>query len=177
MIMEQLVEWRLAGKTEVLGENLPQCHFDHHKSHMTWRWIEPGPPRCEASDGLSMSLNIILTSTPTWYFPSDIPTDYLYVLGVRWSLTTLSAVPLNRNTNEASVLVTTDFRTAMCIRKVGEELLYCYGAWVNEMRGGVDRCSYSDKADGHWMETVPLCASLTTAVTCGDPRKFRSEVR
>jgi hypothetical protein len=33
--VEKLVEWKLAGKTEVLGENLPQRHFVHHKSHMT----------------------------------------------------------------------------------------------------------------------------------------------
>jgi hypothetical protein len=34
MMMENLVEWRLAGETEVLGESLPQRHFVHHKSHM-----------------------------------------------------------------------------------------------------------------------------------------------
>jgi hypothetical protein len=33
MIMENLVEW-LAGETEVLGENLPQLRFVHHKLHM-----------------------------------------------------------------------------------------------------------------------------------------------
>jgi hypothetical protein len=50
MIVEQLVECELAGETEVLGENLPQRQFVHHKSHMTTPGLEPGPPRWEASD-------------------------------------------------------------------------------------------------------------------------------
>jgi hypothetical protein len=35
MIVEQSVECELAGETELLGKNLPQCHFVPHKSHMT----------------------------------------------------------------------------------------------------------------------------------------------
>jgi hypothetical protein len=48
MIVEKQMECRLAGKTEVLGENLTQ--FVHHKSHMTRPGFENGPPRWEASD-------------------------------------------------------------------------------------------------------------------------------
>jgi hypothetical protein len=45
--MEKLVEL-LAGETEVLGENLPQCRIVHHKPHML-PVREPGPPLWEAS--------------------------------------------------------------------------------------------------------------------------------
>jgi hypothetical protein len=45
MMMENFVEWRLARETEVLGENLYQRHFIHHKSYLTRLELEPGPPR------------------------------------------------------------------------------------------------------------------------------------
>jgi hypothetical protein len=45
MSVEQSVEWELSGETEVLGENLPQRHFVHHKSLITWPGLEPGRPQ------------------------------------------------------------------------------------------------------------------------------------
>jgi hypothetical protein len=50
VIVEQLVECDLAGETEVLGENLPQRHFVHHKYHMTRPGLEPKMQRQEAND-------------------------------------------------------------------------------------------------------------------------------
>jgi hypothetical protein len=50
MNVEHLVEWELAGETEVLGDKSLQCHLVHHKSDMAWPGIEPGLPRWEAGD-------------------------------------------------------------------------------------------------------------------------------
>jgi hypothetical protein len=50
MNVEQLIDGILVGETEVFRENLPQCHFVNHKSHMSWPGIEPGPSRWETGD-------------------------------------------------------------------------------------------------------------------------------
>jgi hypothetical protein len=39
VIVEKLVEWRLVGETEVLGENLPQRHFCPSQNPT---WTKPG---------------------------------------------------------------------------------------------------------------------------------------
>jgi hypothetical protein len=56
MSLEQSVV-SLAGESEVLGENLPQSRFTHHKSHMMLPAIEPESP----SNRLSYS-----TAKPGW---------------------------------------------------------------------------------------------------------------
>jgi hypothetical protein len=43
MSVEQAVEC-LAGETEVLGENLHQYRFVHHKFHVIGSGFEPRPP-------------------------------------------------------------------------------------------------------------------------------------
>jgi hypothetical protein len=40
-MVENLVEKRLAGETEVLGENLPQHHFVRYKSHLPDPGLNP----------------------------------------------------------------------------------------------------------------------------------------
>jgi hypothetical protein len=69
----QSVEW-VAGETEVLGENLPQYHFVHHKSHMTWH--NPGSSPGQKSSYISIIIMdhrhwSHLPTFPTQAFPSS----------------------------------------------------------------------------------------------------------
>lgn len=50
--VERLVEW-MARKIKVLGEDLPKCHFIHHKFHMIWPGLIPGQLQWAANDCLS----------------------------------------------------------------------------------------------------------------------------
>jgi hypothetical protein len=49
---------RIDRRTDILGENLSQCQFVHHKSHMTWPVLEHvicGGKRSTISEGKTMS--------------------------------------------------------------------------------------------------------------------------
>jgi hypothetical protein len=54
----------VARKTEVIGENLPQCGFVLQKSHMTWHGLEPWPSRWKpATNRLSYDTKLICHSS------------------------------------------------------------------------------------------------------------------
>jgi hypothetical protein len=41
---------RIGTETDKFGENLPQCNFVHHKSHIAGTVVEPGQPPWKVGD-------------------------------------------------------------------------------------------------------------------------------
>jgi hypothetical protein len=91
VIVEQLVEWRLAGETEVLGENLPQRHLVHHKSHL------PDPGSNPGSRGGKPATNR-LSYGAAFVFPSVPKHSRVDSLG-RWSARRKTATYTKNNIN------------------------------------------------------------------------------
>jgi hypothetical protein len=81
MMMENLVEWKLAGETEVFGENLPQCHFVHHKSHLTRPGSNPGRRgRKPATNRLSYgAAPRFISASSTLMLSPDIPIIFVCI--------------------------------------------------------------------------------------------------
>jgi hypothetical protein len=51
--MEQFVERELAMETEILGENISECHLSATKTHTICSGIEPGAKHWETDNCLS----------------------------------------------------------------------------------------------------------------------------
>jgi hypothetical protein len=75
----------LAGETEVLGENLPQCRFAHNKPYML-PGSGPGPPRWEFEAKLLMIVLINLTLTISAFSLNGINQLDFLVFPIRYKL-------------------------------------------------------------------------------------------
>jgi hypothetical protein len=95
MMMEKLVEWWLAGETEVLWENLAQCYFVHHKPHMFCPDANPGrrgrkPATNRLSYGAAKSLLWFSLSVMLLWIWIEVMELFNLLSALSWSATNLS---------------------------------------------------------------------------------------
>jgi hypothetical protein len=97
MVMEKSVEW-LAGENEVLGENLPQCRFVHHKPTCC-PYANPSrhggkPASNRLSYGTAMSREICCDNVKRCvYFEITVPWDQQVYL-CKWNLQNIHTYPI-----------------------------------------------------------------------------------
>jgi hypothetical protein len=85
----------VAGETEVLGENLPQCYSIQHISHMTWPGIEP---RVAAG---AMGLFVLISANLSWRLQWELRLNagcYPSSNETRWMLGTWGVPGMDRVT-------------------------------------------------------------------------------
>jgi hypothetical protein len=117
VMMENLVELRLARETEILWENLP-----HHKSHLTIPGIKPGLPRWEASDyplELWRSLLNTLQPVSALLLVTTFPFVSRDILSVCWPV-------LPSRSNHTELCAATDF-ISLCMMVL---LVFIYVQYV-----------------------------------------------
>jgi hypothetical protein len=86
-----VVEWYWQGKTEVLRENLSQCHFVNNKSHTECPGDEPGSLQWEADVCLcyGMALRSHTLEHVQTHPPMHTHTTYCHMLGFHSNVTVL----------------------------------------------------------------------------------------
>jgi hypothetical protein len=73
MSVEHSVEWKMAGETEGLGENLPQFYFVHHKSHNSNPSRRSGKPATNCLNyGTAMFLSVFKSNIDNWMLAGQV---------------------------------------------------------------------------------------------------------
>jgi hypothetical protein len=129
--MEQFMTWELAGTLEVLREILPQCHFVHQKSHVSWPVIELSTPPWEvwtmAWPLFFIFLNVLtstLSSKATWFRGIRNESNLKFLI---------------EQVSLAATRLTFVLRSPRClimlpVCEVHKNNAYCRGLWVEVIR-------------------------------------------
>jgi hypothetical protein len=173
MRMENLVEWWFPGETEVFRENLPQCHFIYHKSHMTWPGANPGrrsgkPAINNLSYGTAISVKYILILSfhlrldLPYGFPTKIPYAFLF-FAMR------ATFPVHLIIHDLVILIIfgeeyklrSPSQWARGLRREMSSPSWALGSWIRiPLEAWISVCVYFVCADPPSEESYRLCKGL-----------------